>query len=445
MIFMEKLLPLLIILIVLISLCSELPIQLPQLPSLPTQTNGAATIDSGSPDIFVNVETPTSEIRSGRSLQLFFEIRNKQLYNLRNVDFEVYDYPCFNDDRNIGKFHVCPTCPINCTGGTLKSNQSCMWSWRWTADPSDIDRTCSIKFKVSYEATNSIFQDIAVLSQAEYNQREASGTLGSIPIQFTSAKGPLSVYLTFSEPQPFIANQEGYNMYINYNNVGDGLFVDEASDIEVHLTPPDNMIGLDCRNYSPVPDTNIIRLSKPLKFIKGRSVPTICDFSTPQISTLSIRSLNIEIINYKYTLYDSFPITARGSNFLGTTSGDGGGGGGTEGCLLGGSKILTPEGFKKIEDLKAGDFVIGYENGERIPTKITKTSSYDDNWTLYFYKGTWFTGNHKVYPSLNEEAVPVTLLSNQTKEYAGHVYNIETETHNYFGENGLLIHNVVKG
>jgi hypothetical protein len=306
MIFMKKLISLLIFSVVLVSLCSELPIQLPQLPSIPGQTSGAATIDSGSPDIYVNVETPTSEIKSGRDIQLFFEIRNKQLYDLRNVNFSVYDNPCFDvAGNNLTK--------DNCgSSGTLKSNQSCMWSWRWTSDLSNIDRTCSIKFKVSYEASNSIFQDISVLSQAEYDQREASGTLGSIPIQFTSAKGPLQVYLTFSEPQPFISGQSGYNMYINYNNVGDGLFADETKDINLDLTAPDNMQGLNCRNYTNI-QGNIFQLSVPLKFIKGRSVPTICDFNTSDVSTISIRSLDMEI-NYKYTLYGSFPITVRSSS-----------------------------------------------------------------------------------------------------------------------------------
>jgi hypothetical protein len=298
---MKKLISLLIFSVVLISLCSELPIQL-SLPNLPGQTQGVATIDSGSPDIFVNVETSTSEIRSERSLQLFFELRNKQLYNLRNVHFEFYDYPCFDvAGNNLTK--------DNCgSGGTLRSNQSCMWSWRWNSSSSDIDRTCSIKFKVSYEATNSIFQDIAVLPQAEYNQREATGTLGSIPIQFTSAKGPLSVYLTFSEPQPFIAGQGGYDMYINYNNIGDGFFGDLNG--KITLNSSDN-INLNCDDYGKVGST--LTLNKKLDFINGRSVPTICNFSTSQESTISIRSLNMEI-NYKYTLYGSFPITVRGSS-----------------------------------------------------------------------------------------------------------------------------------
>jgi hypothetical protein len=213
---------LLLLLIVLISLC----VQLPEIPAQP----GAVTVDRGSPDIFINVETRSSEIKSGRNATVYFELRNKQSYDLKNVRFEVYDHPCFTS----GDFSKDIT--------TLKSNQSVVWSSRWTSDKSTIDRQCPIKFSTSYEATNSIYQDIAVLSQAEYDQREEAGTLQNIPIQSSSARGPLNIYLTFSEPQPFIANQE-YTMYINYYNTGDGLLGDLNGNI--FLTPPNN-INLNC-------------------------------------------------------------------------------------------------------------------------------------------------------------------------------------------------------
>jgi hypothetical protein len=74
-------------------------------------------------------------------------------------------------------------------------------------------------------------------------------------------------------------------------------------------------------------------------------------------------------------------------------------------------------------------------------TGITKTSVHDGKWTLYYYKGYWFTGNHKVYTDY-EHFEEVSRLSDVTKEYIGKVYDITVEeTQNYFGENGLLIHN----
>lgn len=110
-------------------------------------------------------------------------------------------------------------------------------------------------------------------------------------------------------------------------------------------------------------------------------------------------------------------------------------------CLSGNSLILTPNGFKKIEDLKEGDYVIGYKDGKKVESKILEKSVHEGEFELYFYKGYWFTGNHLVYLDDYKEFKPVAELSNIKIKYVGKVYNIQTETQNYFGENGLLIHN----
>jgi len=285
---------LLILPIILISLC----VQLPGLPfDIPIEQPQIITEDIGSQDLFIKVETLSSEIRAGRSIQVFVELRNKQFYDLENVNFEVYDYPCFDVSGN--EFTE------NC--GTLSSNESCSWSSRWRSQP-DIttDTHCSIKFRVSYEASNSIFQDIAVLSQSEYTQREIDGTLQNIPIQSTSAKGPLNIYLTFSEPQPFLADQSGYNMYINYQNRGKGFFGD---DLSITIAPPNN-IGLTCSDYG----TDFI-LDRELTFIKGKAVRSICDFDTSSVPTISIRSLGINI-DYSYTIHNSISIMVKPSTVI---------------------------------------------------------------------------------------------------------------------------------
>lgn len=111
------------------------------------------------------------------------------------------------------------------------------------------------------------------------------------------------------------------------------------------------------------------------------------------------------------------------------------------GCLEEGSLVLTPDGFRNIEDLKVGDYVIGYKDGKNVTAKITKTAVHDGTWTLYNYKGYWFTGNHKVYTDY-EHFEQVYKLSHVTKDYNGNVYDITVaDTGNFFGANGLLIHN----
>ena len=298
---------LLLLSIVLVSLCS-LCIQLPDLTIPGLESSGIVTTDMGSPDIFLNVETSSSQINSGRGVQVFVELRNKQAYDLNNVRFEVYDHVCFPDDINdIDKF-VKDDCGDE---GTLKGNRSCVWSWRWTSDPSEIDRQCSIKFLTSYEAENSVFQDIVVLSLNEYQQKEMEGTLQSIPISSSNAKGPLNVYLSFPEPQPFIANLPEYAMDINYNNGGNGFF----DNINIDLTVPDNIELTKkedeenyCGEFYEFTDSNTYQLDKELKFIKGRAVPSKCSFSTSPTATIDIKSLSMDI-DYTYTIYNSIPIT----------------------------------------------------------------------------------------------------------------------------------------
>ncbi len=111
------------------------------------------------------------------------------------------------------------------------------------------------------------------------------------------------------------------------------------------------------------------------------------------------------------------------------------------GCLVEDSLILTPEGFKKIQELEEGDYVIGYKNGKKVSSKILEKSFHEGEFEVYFYKGYWFTGNHLVYLDDYKEFRRVDELSNIRMNFTGKIYNIQTETQNYFGKNGLLIHN----
>ena len=106
-----------------------------------------------------------------------------------------------------------------------------------------------------------------------------------------------------------------------------------------------------------------------------------------------------------------------------------------KGCLAENSLILTPEGYKKIQDLSVGDEVIGFDfaKGERVVTKITGRSIHVGRFSIYIYNGIRFAANHKVF--VNNEWVEVKMVAEGTEIYEGYVYNIETGTKNYFGKN----------
>ncbi len=283
---------LLLLPIVLISLCSSLP----NIPFVSQQLETVIS-DLSNPDIFVKVEALSSQIRGGRDFKVFFELRNKQSYDLTGINFDVYDHPCIEDS---GNFKMAT--PRDCKDTILKPNESCTWTWRWTAKGSDIDKLCQIKFVVSYAAHNTLHQDIAVLSAAEYERREIEGTLGGISITSSSPQGPLNIFLTFSEPQPFLADLSGYGMDINYHNRGNGFF----ENIVIGLTVPSNMLSLSCEDY----ESGSLRQpwSNYLKFIKGRSVSSICTFDTSSPAVMDVQPFSMDI-DYTYKIYNTIPIS----------------------------------------------------------------------------------------------------------------------------------------
>lgn len=113
--------------------------------------------------------------------------------------------------------------------------------------------------------------------------------------------------------------------------------------------------------------------------------------------------------------------------------GPGGGGpvgyGGDPGCLRPDALIATPTGFQAIQDIKAGDQVMGWDGKKEIATIVDKVLIHDGTWTLYRYKDTWYTGNHKVLS--DGKFVEVQTLSQVTQPYQGKVYHLLTATNNY--------------
>jgi len=367
---MKNILLLSIFLIILTSLCAYLPqVELPEWPSSQQvqQAGILLTLDEKSPDIFLNVETSSSEIRAGRSIQISFELRNKQSYDLRNVELEVYDHPCFKDEDNVGLFFK--------YFDIIKANQSKMWSWKWKSDSNiDLQRSCPIRFKLSYDADYYLYQDVAVLPENEYFQRESEGTLKDILIRSSSSNSPLDIRITFSEGQPLLENQK-YYMYINYYNKGKGYFDKEtySRNPDIIMNLPNTIQNLKCFVYdykkvncneikqktlcknpcswndicSSIMDLetcqntegclwkrfpkniridhltgycyggiceggvqNSLYLNKSLTFIRNKATPSTCEFNTSSVSTMDIKSLSLTA-TYKYVLDNSIPIVVK--------------------------------------------------------------------------------------------------------------------------------------
>ena len=274
--------------IVLISMCAGFNI--PFINSGNVSEAGFITVDSGNPKTLITAEAIPTEVKSGRNVTLKFEINNENPYSLKNVKLNVYDTCVFTGDTNIPAITE------------IKANRTDSISLKLKSDYSDLDKTCNIKFRISYEASQVVSQDIAVLSASEYDNREASGTLGSVPIQSSSQDGPLSVGIRFSDSQPFY-EKEKYYMYIDYRNTGQGLL--NVSSGGIKINKPGNVKDFSCDDYD-----SGMSLKDALSFISGRAPESACSFAAVASQPLSIESLSLEA-NYKYTVDSSISVTVK--------------------------------------------------------------------------------------------------------------------------------------
>jgi len=175
-----------------------------------------------------------------------------------------------------------------------------------------MDKNCRIKFSLNYTANYSYFQDIAVLSDSEYYQRELAGTLKDIPIQSSSSISPLGISIEFSEDQPLLG-KDNYYMYINYFNTGNGFITVNEGDITLKTPTNINIVQADGKycggDYKQI-DANTYQLNKSLIFLKGKANPSTCNFTTSDVSTIDIKSLSL-ITNYKYLLDNSILVRVK--------------------------------------------------------------------------------------------------------------------------------------
>lgn len=134
-------------------------------------------------------------------------------------------------------------------------------------------------------------------------------------------------------------------------------------------------------------------------------------------------------------------------------------------CFLKGTKISTPKGSKKIEEIKVGDEVICYDDKGNLHTSIVESINEHDNQDVYKYsvwngEPLFATPNHWVLTSentfseiakLNEMLTLVDIdggLRPITKvEYYGKekVYNFIVKDYHTYIANDIKVHNGGKG
>lgn len=254
------------------------------------------TSSAENPDISVSVSATPTEVTSGRNITVYFDLTNLRTdENLTDVNLTVYDYCEFDTGGQYFKNFK-----------PIKPNRTETWNWKWKSPNVQFERDCEIKFKVEWAGQTKILQDMVVLSDAEYYAREQAGTLQNISINSYASPSPISISLSFSDPQPWLAGEENY-MYIDYSDVGGGI-IDKLEEGKVNISFPDNTKVISCNYYNKIDD--VYQLNTNLSFINRAAPKTTCTFNTISTNPISTGTFRLSA-NYKYTLDNYFTVKIK--------------------------------------------------------------------------------------------------------------------------------------
>ncbi|MEM5772086.1 MAG: hypothetical protein QXO19_00950 [Candidatus Aenigmatarchaeota archaeon] len=246
-----------------------------------------------SDDVKLEVQITPRNILSQRTATLEYTIQNlRDDINLTDIKINFYDLCGLSIKEGSAVTNI----------DSLKPNQTKYYKIKLEAPKIDFNTQCEIKYRLTYNSSTYLTQDIVVLSDSEYAARETAGTLNDISISSKSPKSPILINFKISEAQPLRETKEGENVYIyfSFSNIGNG-YIDKIDVGSVTISIPNNLKGY-CRNFDN--NKNIINLN----FYNKETRQITCSFSTKSTQPIDIKQFKISVDNFKYTLDNTINI-----------------------------------------------------------------------------------------------------------------------------------------
>lgn len=275
-----------VLLVVLVSGCVA------NFPGIQQASIANPTVTSETQDLVLKAEAVPLEVRSGKKLELFFEL--DALKDLKDVSFNVTDACLFSGDY-AGAFEK----------QDMKENRTREFKIILAAGNVNFDTNCQVRFRANYSASLIAAQDIIVLSESEFLDEQRSGKINERAAQFVSTDNPLKITVSFSDPQPFEDAVDEF-MYIDYSNTGSGD-LEKLDSGSVSMTAPNN-VKISCDDY--ITDGNALTLNRDLTFINGNAKKSTCKLTTKAGQPVDSKTLQITA-NYLYAVDNSINVKIK--------------------------------------------------------------------------------------------------------------------------------------
>lgn len=201
--------------------------------------------------------------------------------NPRGFNWQIVAEPTVDvKEFSVDIYDTCKFTPVSGddvkTPVDIKANRTKIYTLTYSLGPIDFEGDCNVRFKTQHTSEATASTTVIALSDTEWQQRKAQGTLSEIPVSSFLSNNPLKISISWSE-DPHFLDQSVVQMYVDYENLGSGSIRKLAAE-SVKITIPETLVLTDpkCDDYDL--NGNQLVLSRSLDFVAKKAKRSTCNF-----------------------------------------------------------------------------------------------------------------------------------------------------------------------
>ena len=279
-----------IFLVVLISGCTGFP---------GVDHTGAGFLGFGEPDyteheeISIDVETFPTSVRSGRNMDVVFDLVNSGNTTPENIQLRMVDICSFQGLTE-----------PDSVDDKLEPGDKTILDFEYQAPEVSMGKRCDMKYRVSYESLAHATFSVNIMDEDEYITRERMGNLAEESnVRYEKTRTPVEIVAEISQEQPILEGDD-FLVHIHLENKGDGFVVDnviEGGDVEMYY--PDDILEFGGCQDMDTDDKPIV--FEDMRFRNGRTPRVSCRFSTDSVDLVETATFRMDV-DYTYVKDGSF-------------------------------------------------------------------------------------------------------------------------------------------
>ena len=287
---MKKTIIISIFLIVMVSGCTGFP---------GADRAGTGFLGFGEPEyteheeISVSAEAFPMNVRSGRDMDVVFDVVNSGNTTPENIELRMVDSCLFEEKTE-----------HDIADDELEPGHKTMLEIEYRAPEVSMEERCDMKYRVSYESSAHATFSVNIMDEEEYMTRERMGNLGEeSDVRYEKTRTPVEIIAEISKEQPLLEGDD-FLVHFHFENKGDGFVRDniiQGGDVEMYYQ--DDILEFGGCQDMDTGDKPIV--FEDIRFRNGRTARVSCRFSTDSVDSVETATFHMDA-DYTYVRDGSF-------------------------------------------------------------------------------------------------------------------------------------------